>query len=210
MANLIKDIIWDFDGTLFDTYPGIVYSFKQALKDIGINESDEKILDFMKISEGCAIANFKEVYGINDDFIDKYTNYKKHIKPEMVTPFPFAAEICKQFMASGGRNYIITHRGESTFKFLEHYGMIGYFTEVITKQNGFKRKPDPEAFIYLIEKYQINRSTAVVVGDREIEILGGKAAGIKTCLYNTNKVALAVTPDFCIDALEDLKEILNI
>lgn len=33
----MKNYIWDFDGTLFDTYPAMVDGAQQALKDFGIN-----------------------------------------------------------------------------------------------------------------------------------------------------------------------------
>jgi phosphoglycolate phosphatase-like HAD superfamily hydrolase len=36
---LISDIIWDFDGTLFDTYPETVNAYIKALKDNGIDET---------------------------------------------------------------------------------------------------------------------------------------------------------------------------
>lgn len=206
---MIRDIIWDFDGTLFDTYPGIVNSFKKALNDNGINEREENILSYFKNSESCATTYFKELYGLDNVFINKFADYKKDIKPEMVKPFPFAVDACKKFTDLGGRNYIITHRGESTLKYLQYYGMLCYFTEVITKQNRFKRKPDPEAFIYLIEKHKINKSTAMVIGDRECEILGGKAAGIKTCLYNTNNISLNVKPDFYLESLKNLLDIVK-
>lgn len=206
---LIKDIIWDFDGTLFDTYPGTVNSFKRALKDIGIYESYENILKHIKVSEGYAVAHFKELYGLDEIFVDKYNEYKNDIEIETVRPFPFAVEVCRQFVTSGGRNYILTHRGDSTLKFLQYYGMLDFFTEVITKKYGFKRKPDPEGFEYLIDKYNINKSTALVIGDRECEILGGKAVGVKTCLYNTNNVSLLQTPDFHINSLENLADIIN-
>ncbi|SMC18393.1 haloacid dehalogenase superfamily, subfamily IA, variant 1 with third motif having Dx(3-4)D or Dx(3-4)E [Clostridium acidisoli DSM 12555] len=206
---MIRDIIWDFDGTLFNTYPGTVNSFRKTLKDNGIDESNENILNYMKISESYALTYFKELYGLDDNFIEKYTSYKKDMKPEMIQPFPFAADVCRRVIDLGGRNYIITHRGESTLKILQHYGMMCYFTEIITKQYGFKRKPDPEAFIYLIEKYQINKRTALVIGDRECEVLGGKAAGIRTCLYDTNNVSLTEVPDYNIDSLKNLVDMLN-
>lgn len=206
---MIRDFIWDFDGTLFDTYPESVNSFRRALKDNGIEETNENILNYIKVSEGCAVMHFKQLYGLGDAFINKLNLYKKNIEPEMVRPFPFAAEVCRKFVTLGGRNYIITHRGDSTLKFLEHHGMLHYFTEIITKQYGFKRKPDPEAFLYLIEKYKINKGTALVIGDRECEILGGKAAGIKVCLYNTNNIEFTQTPDIYIDSLKQLVDIVN-
>ena len=30
--TMIKHVIWDFDGTLFDSYPGMVNAFLRALK----------------------------------------------------------------------------------------------------------------------------------------------------------------------------------
>lgn len=94
-------------------------------------------------------------------------------------------------------------------KFLEHHGMLCYFTEIVTKQHGFQRKPDPEAFLYLMEKYKMSQDTTLVVGDRDCEVLGGKAAGIKTCLYNTNDVSLDVAPDFYVESLEKLLESIS-
>lgn len=206
---MIRDIIWDFDGTLFDTYPGAVNSFKRALKDCGIDESDENILNYIKVSEGHAVAYFREFYGLNDTFIDKLNLYKKNIELNLIKPFPFAVEFCKEFAALGGRNYIITHRGKSTEEILDNHGILEFFTEVIIKQSGFKRKPDPEAFLYLIEKYNINKNSALVVGDRELEILSGKAAGIYTCLYNTNNIEFTETPNYYIDSLKKLEDVIN-
>ncbi|EHJ01138.1 HAD-superfamily hydrolase, subfamily IA, variant 1 [Clostridium sp. DL-VIII] len=206
---MIKDIIWDFDGTLFDTYPGTVDAFLKALDDSGIKETKENVLNYLKVSDSSAVTHFKQLYSLNNAFIDKYTDYKNDMKLETIRPFPFAEEVCRKFAALGGRNYIITHRGDSTVKFLEHYGMRCHFTEIITKQYGFKRKPDPEAFIYLIEKYQVDKNRALVVGDRECEVLGGKAAGIKTCLYNTNNILVSTEPDFYIDSLENLFNIID-
>jgi HAD superfamily hydrolase (TIGR01549 family) len=206
---LIKDIIWDFDGTLFDTYPGTAEAFIKALNDSGIGETKENVLNYLKVSDSFAMTHFNQLYNLDNTFIDKYTAYKRCIKPEMIRLFPFAKEVCRQFIDLGGRNYIITHRGDSTIKFLEYNGMMDYFTEVITKEYGFKRKPDPEAFIYLIEKHKINKSTALVIGDRECEVLGGKAAGIMSCLYNTNNISLSTEPDFYIDSLKNLINIIN-
>jgi FMN phosphatase YigB (HAD superfamily) len=49
----------------------------------------------------------------------------------------------------------------------------------------------------------------MVIGDIECEILGGKAAGIKTCLYNTNNISLDIAPDFCLDSLKNLLRVVN-
>ncbi|URZ07754.1 HAD-IA family hydrolase [Clostridium felsineum] len=204
---MIKDIIWDFDGTLFDTYPETVKAFKKSLSDNGIVEDMKNILNYLKVSDGFAIEHFKQLYELDDSFIIKYNFYKNNIKPEMVKPFPFTIEILKELTKMGCRNYIITHRGDSTLKFLKHYNLLECFTEIITKKYGFKRKPDPEAFIYLIEKYKMNKSKTLIIGDRDYEILAGKACGIRTCLYDTNNISSKEKPDFYITSLKNLMDI---
>ena len=39
----LKHFIWDFDGTLFDTYPNLAGYMQKALKDCGIAESKRNI-----------------------------------------------------------------------------------------------------------------------------------------------------------------------
>lgn len=43
-------IIWDFDGTLFDTYPAMVDGAWQALKDFGISMDKRNLLQNEKYS----------------------------------------------------------------------------------------------------------------------------------------------------------------
>jgi phosphoglycolate phosphatase-like HAD superfamily hydrolase len=202
---LITDIIWDFDGTLFDTYPATVCAMRKALQDCGIEESDKNILCFLSVSDQYAATHFKELYKLDDRFNASYSSYKRAIKLDEVQPFPLAVEVCRKLVDLGRRNYIVTHRGISTVKILQYYGMTSFFTEVITKENGFKRKPDPEAINYLIQKYQINMRSALIVGDRDYEILSGRAAGIMTCLFNTNDVSTTEAPDFYLNSLSDLE-----
>jgi phosphoglycolate phosphatase-like HAD superfamily hydrolase len=38
-----KDVIWDFDGTLFNTYQGMTTALKRALKEFNIDENEKEI-----------------------------------------------------------------------------------------------------------------------------------------------------------------------
>lgn len=86
MKEIFKDIIWDFDGTLFDTYPGMVYAFKKALKDFGIEEKEDNILKYMKVSVSNAINYAKETYGVEMEFIEKFLYYEKNLEAENIIP----------------------------------------------------------------------------------------------------------------------------
>ena len=51
---------------------------------------------------------------------------------------------------------------------LDKAEIASYFTEVVTSENGFARKPSPDSFLYLINKYDIKHG--LVIGDRQIDI----------------------------------------
>ena len=45
---MIKNYVWDFDGTLFDTYPAMVDGALQAMAAVGILADQETIYPIMK------------------------------------------------------------------------------------------------------------------------------------------------------------------
>lgn len=206
----LKNIIWDFDGTLFNTYPGMVYAFKTALKDSDIEVGENEILKYMKVSVSNAINHFMESYNLNNDFIERYVYYEKNLEANKILPFPFAKERCFDLKKDEGKNYILTHRGNSVFKFLKFHDMIDCFEEIATRHNCFKKKPDPEGFTYFTKKYCMSDDMVLAIGDRECDILEAKNAGIRTCLYNTNNIESNEKADFNINSLSELYNILCI
>jgi HAD superfamily hydrolase (TIGR01549 family) len=204
---MFREIIWDFDGTLFDTYPGIVYAFKLALKEEGIEESEEVILELLKKSAKEAVRYYIDTYRLNDNLMDVIEKHKEEgIK--MARPFPHAEEVCRWVVESGRKNYILTHRGYTTHRLLQQYNMEDLFTEIITRHNQFKRKPHPEGYSYLIDKYSMKKDEVLIVGDREVEILAAKAVGVKMCLYDTNTINYSEKPQYIVSSLREVKEII--
>ena len=92
--------------------------------------------------------------------------------------FDGVSDLLKDISNQGGRHFLVSHRNDQVLEILEKTSIAAYFTEVVTSNSGFKRKPDPESMIYLREKYQIN--SGLVIGDRPIDIEAGQAAGLDT------------------------------
>jgi HAD superfamily hydrolase (TIGR01509 family) len=186
VEKLYKHIIWDFDGTLFDSYPVLGIAFKKTLEEEGITESSDEILKYMKVSKFVAIQHYKNKYNISNAFVDRFEKNCDDIEIGLCKPYKGIEDICRYIYTHGKHNYLFTHRGESAVFFLTKYNMYDYFTECVTSKNEFKRKPSPDAINYLVEKYNIIRSEAIMIGDRDIDILSAKNAGINSCYYNDN------------------------
>ncbi|WP_201715658.1 HAD-IA family hydrolase [Rossellomorea arthrocnemi] len=204
---MYKHIIWDFDGTLFDTYPVMAGSFKDTLKKDGIDEPIEEIMKQMKVSMTYALNHYGEKYGIGDEFITAYDSRRKEVEFDLSKPFEGIVEMCKYVHETGRRNYLYTHRGESSITLLEKYGLTGYFTDFITSQHGFERKPSPSAIQHLIRTYEIDHSEAIMIGDRDLDLESGKNAGISSCYFADERVENPHA-DYVVTSVEELYKII--
>ena len=167
------NILWDFDGTLFNTYPAHTKIFKNVL---GNDIAEEAIYKQLKISFRHAIEYFQ----LTKDQVETTNRLGSEISPADVPPFPYVEDILKY----ADKNVILTHKprvGVDTI--LDYYGWNHYFKEIVTIDNGFPRKPDPSSYAYLHKSHQLD----LVVGDRVLDILPGKQLGIKTCLFENNE-----------------------
>ena len=93
-------------------------------------------------------------------------------------------------MASGSRNFLVSHRDQQVNQLLKQAGLSEYFTEVVTASNGFARKPNPESLLYLKAKYNIE--SGLVIGDRDLDRQAGQAAGFDTLLVDGRKNLLEI------------------
>lgn len=205
--KVYEHIIWDFDGTLFDSYPVMGGAFQKVLKEEGIEEALEEIIKHMKVSMSCALEHYKIKYHINEEFIEKYKLRRKEMEKDLCRPYSEITEICRHIHTSGRFNYLYTHRGESAVEFLKQYGLYDYFSDFVTSEHGFERKPSPDAINHLINKHHMAHEHTIMIGDRDLDILSGKNAGIHTCFFSESGEPSNIA-DFTINNLEQLYSII--
>jgi HAD superfamily hydrolase (TIGR01509 family) len=95
---------------------------------------------------------------------------------------------------------IVTHRHEvGMINLLKAHDMLNLFSGWVTADDNYAKKPDPAAFEATIKIHSLDREETLAVGDREIDILAGHAAGLKTCLFsqeNPETVATLIVNSF--------------
>lgn len=207
---MYTDIIWDFDGTLFNSYNSITRSFQLALQEINITEDFEEINMRMKESVSNTVRYYKKIFGFDDSVILSFANYYEKVDKLSVDLFPYAIEICQKIYKSNKRNYLYTHRDDSALEYLKIHKMDKLFVEMITENNGFLRKPNPEAIFYLIDKHKICKEKVIMIGDRDIDCLAAKNAGINSCLFSPDSYGYSNNANYTIRSLEELNEILRV
>ena len=207
----ITDLIWDFDGTLFDTYPPMCEDLKNVMAPLGYAFTVEELLVPFTQSLNLAMEYCAERAGMTAEEVER--RYRAHIvehgEPKAI-PFPSAVAFLARFQAAGGRNFVFTHRNESVHDYLAQAGLTQYFTDVVPIGAVGVRKPDPAGNLHIIEKHGCDPRRMMAVGDRELDVLAAKNAGIEACLFTQRNVDSAADhqiADFAeLDALVGLTD----
>ena len=179
-----KALIWDLDGTLLDSYEIIVSSLRETLAEIGIDMKENDILNYVITYSVSAFINY-----IADEFEQSAEDIKKRyseisgVRNLQIKTIPNALEILQATRDKGFANFVYTHKGKSTEEVLVNLKMKDFFEEIVTSQNGFARKPSPDAINYLVEKYRLCRENTFYVGDRSIDVECAVNAGVKSILF---------------------------
>jgi len=209
---MYKNIIWDFDGTLFNTYPGVAHTFLKVMKEKYQKECEyEEVLKWSKYSlKHCADNLSEGIEADQETIVDQFhAEYMENGAPIEETHFAGEKELVELIKDRGGLNLLVTHRGGKTLReLLAQYGMKEYFTELISRDEDFPRKPDPAAFLYLIEKYDLNKENTLAVGDRKIDVDAAHNADLTACYFSAEGERYEES-DYNIDSLLSLKEIIE-
>lgn len=204
----IENFIWDFDGTLLDTYDFLTSCLYQSLEKNGVQADINEVSDIIHISYYKATTYYAEKYNINiDDIHSWYSYFSKELDYTKIRTFDYVEDALKSIIASGGKNYIFTHRNKTVYEILERFNMLHYFEDIIDSTMPFPRKPSPEANLHLIEKHNLDKSKTIYVGDREIDVLCGRDAGILTCYFNTKSTCDIA--DYNIDSFKNFLDLFK-
>lgn len=203
----LSAFIWDLDGTLIDSYASIVSSLEDMARENRIQDSGEEILRAVKQGTVSGyLRGLAERSGL--DYGALYRRYREltHERLDQITLIPGAADTLAKLRAAGAEHFLYTHRGKSTETLLDRLELKPFFSEIVTFENGFQPKPSGEGVAYLAGKYGLDPETTAYVGDRTLDVLCAKDAGVKAVLYLPEDSCVIPTgqEDLVIGRLEEL------
>lgn len=166
------NILWDFDGTLFDTYPAFTEAMFQVLEG---KIDKQTILKELKIS----FSHATNVFQLTENEILKFKEIELSLSPSLKPPFPFLEEVLKWSEC----NVIMTHKPKQEVNtILDYYDFQRHFKGIVAGDDGFPRKPHVASYQFLHDHHRLD----LAVGDRELDILPAKEIGLKTCLFQND------------------------
>lgn len=173
--------IWDLDGTLLDSYEAILSGIEETFAQFSIPYDKEKVREFiLKYSVQDLLMQVAEERKPGVEELNEVRAQSLAEKNAQVVLMPGAREVLTWADQVGIRNFVYTHKGDNALTILRDLGLESYFTEILTSQSGFARKPSPEAATYLLDKYQLDPEKTYYIGDRTLDVEFAQNSGIQS------------------------------
>ena len=193
--------IWDLDGTLLDSYEAILAGIEETYRQFSLPYNKEEVRNFiLKYSVQDLLEQVAEERGLDPVKLNQVRAQSLAEKNAQVVLMPGAREVLSWADKQGIQQFVYTHKGDNALTILRDLGLDAYFTEILTSQSGFARKPSPEAATYLISKYHLKPERTFYIGDRTLDIEFAQNSGIQSINFLTSPAA-------CNQQIERLEDI---
>ncbi|HEM5616344.1 HAD-IA family hydrolase [Streptococcus suis] len=198
--------IWDLDGTLLDSYEAILAGIQETYEQFDIPFDREEVRNFiLRYSVKDLLVRDADKYGLDSDELNHVRATSLKEKNTQIPLMTGAVKILNWTAEQGIQNFVYTHKSDNAFQVLEDLGIRHHFTEILTSDSGFARKPSPEALLFLIEKYGLDKESTYYIGDRLLDVETAINAGIRSINLQIN----GVEQNWKIVSLLDIKQILT-
>lgn len=203
-------IIFDFDGVIVDSISCLYDVYLCFLDEMSIigNEKEFEILNGPKLSE--IVSFLKKKYKMQkseQELLELYLN-KISLMYDNVKVNDGIKEILELLKNKNIKIGLASScKRNDIEKILKKNNLIDYFDIIVTGDDVKNAKPSPE--IYFFIKYKYPEYDFYVIEDSENGIKSATQAKIKTIFYNPKKCQLSNNPDFNIESLYQIKNIIK-
>ncbi len=179
----MKACIWDFDGTVMDTYPGMTAAMLSALQARGVQCTEVEVLDRLKDSLGACVRAYARETGQDAQALERAFRAEERQRMELFRPMDGIREVLTRD-TPGIRHFLWTHRDRAALELLKREGLLDCFEDAVTEESGFPRKPDPAALVSLLRDHALEAGACVMIGDRPLDVRAGRRGGARTILLD--------------------------
>lgn len=216
-------LIFDLDGTLFNTLGDLSVAVNFALKHFNLPEhSSEKIRSFigngsMKLIER-SMGDFALPHkilesGVTVENVHKvYSNFYLEHCTQKTFPNPFIKEFLENNKSA--KMAMLTNKPMAPAKkILEHFDLLKYFDFILCGDTSPMRKPSPQGILKILEMSKISSKEAVMIGDDTPDVMASKNANIDCitlyCGFGKVQNLSPLNPENIVQSYQELYDLLR-
>lgn len=214
---MFNHILFDFDGTIMDTSPGIYDSFDRVIAHYKL---DFPRSQYQRMIGPPLRESFRTILGIPQDEIQNATKvYRDYYTVEGMynaNVYPGVVQLIEKLRKSGKKIYTATSKPEIlTKQILEKKGLIDLFDFVggsDMEEKGRVEKKDVVKYVLETQNLSDNKDNCILIGDRNFDVNGAHEAGIKCAGilwgFGNRKEFLECGADWILETPEDVEKFI--
>jgi phosphoglycolate phosphatase len=210
----LRAVLFDFDGTLANSYPGITASVNHVRAAHGLPPLEEsQVQPFV----GWGPARLLEATVPGGDVIADVARYRAHHPSVMRTGtqlFPGVPETLAALKQKGLRLAICSNKPVAfTRELLDFFGLSSRIDVVLGPEEVARPKPAPDMLQAALARLKVSHSEALYVGDMVVDIETARSAGVAVWVVPTGSdehaTLAAAHPDRIVSELRELPALVG-
>ena len=216
-------VVFDYDGTLFDTRPAIVHCIQRTFAEAGWPLPD---VDAIAATVKTGIPLHDTLTALEQQLEGDRTTLEKMVgvyrriylaeAAPFLKPYLGVSETLQKLSGDGIKSLVISNKGSAAIhKSLDESGLSPFVDMVFGDEPNLPKKPDPAVLTgHILPHYaDLLKDQILIVGDTETDILFAKAAGIASCWasygYGEPERCRELKPDHVITTIEQLPALVR-
>jgi phosphoglycolate phosphatase len=208
-----RAVIFDFDGTLADSYDAITASVNHVRTANGLPPLPEAEI---KPHVGRGLEKLLADLLPGSDPVRNAALYREHhvtVMREQTRLMPGARGAVEALKRAGRKLAVCSNKKVAfTRQLLDHFGLAQFFDVVLGPDDVPHPKPAPDMLLAALHRLGVSPREALYVGDMDVDVETARAAGIPVWVVPTGSVDRATLeaarPDRLLHGLADLAQAL--
>ena len=212
---LYKTVLFDLDGTLIESGPGIFAAARFVMREMGIEDiPDDKLVKMI----GPPLADcFRHVIGVPEERVfeatERYHAAAKTIGLDLIKPYPGIPELLQKLKAMGATVGVVTSKVTPTAK--EHLSRFGLAPYIDYLRGGIPGGSADKLMLVEAARDDLPgpSSSKVMIGDRHFDLNAAKRAGLPsigvTYGYGSAEEIAASSPTYTVNSVAELSALLT-
>jgi len=217
----IDCIVFDLDGVLVDSITAWIEAYKKTCKKFGLDltrlekpnmtmwATDRELIDRLLPRD---LENREDKIKQMERYL--YITMERFVTSSYIKPQKGARELLEALRQRNKKLAIVTNNDRRLVnKILRQFELSKFFDVTVTKDDVKMAKPHPDPILKAAKKLSCKPNAILYVGDSEVDMIAGKAAGAITAMFKplTRKELFETrtTPDYVLNGLEEILALLE-
>jgi len=182
-----KTYLFDFDGTLVNSYYSLANIFKQSFKAINIDINEDDTLTLMRIPLKEGFNRYTNDESLYPEYCKAITYWLDDVETLKLTKlYEDTMPLLNKLIAQKAKLGIVTSNNSRHVKDVLTFVGIdpNIFSVIIGSDICKKAKPDPTSTLLALSEMGVNKDNAIMVGDAVNDVLAGINAGVDIALLD--------------------------